>query len=253
MTPIVLDIEEAVPRHLAEDAAEAFYWIVDSAFTHYDDPDFEFGKRTLNDVSRMPLAIYRLLNQLQEREFIARVEKWTGITGLVADPGLWGGGVHVTQPGGYLAMHRDFNVLPTSYCDPVPLRRAVNLIMYLTPNWDRGWGGELEIAESYDGRTMRTRKIEPWFGSTVLFDPSETFHGHPHPYQGATPRQSVAVYYYVREAVPQDQWRSTEYLSLPWKADTPEAQRKRMERSFARLRYAKWWPQGGWDGNGSPA
>lgn len=253
MTPIVLDGEDVASRQSIEDAADAIYWIADAAFTRYCDPDFEFGKAAMNDVSRMPLGVYRLIQQLQSSAFVARVEKWTGITGLVADPGLWGGGVHVTQPGGYLAMHRDFNVLPTSYRDAVPLRRAVNLIMYLTPNWDRGWGGELEIAEHYDGETMRTRNIEPWFGSTVLFDPSETFHGHPHPYRGPVPRQSIAVYYYVREAVPQSQWRSTEYLPLPWKKDTAEAQEKRRQRAHARTRYAKWWPKDGWDGNGSPA
>ncbi len=244
MTPIILDIEDCVHRYHVEEAAEDIGRIPEDAFTRYDDADFEFGKRALNDVGKMPLSVYRLLNMLQERAFIARVEKWTGVRGLIADHGLWGGGVHVTEPGGYLAMHRDFNVLPTSYCDPVPLRRAINLIMYLTPNWDRGWGGELEIAGH--------EKIEPWFGSTVLFDPSETFHGHPHPYRGPVPRQSVAVYYYVREAVPRSQWRSTQYQPLPWKEDTGEAKHKRGVRADAPSRYAKWWPQDGWDGNGSP-
>ena len=244
MTPIVLDIKDVVHRFYAEEAADSFYWISDTAFTQYTDPDFEWGKKTLNDVSRMPMSIYRLLNQLQEPEFIARVEQWTGISGLIADHGLWGGGVHVTGPGGYLAMHRDFNVLPISYGDAVPLRRAINLIMYLTPNWDKPWGGELTIS-GYGN-------VEPWFGTTVLFDPSETFHGHPHPYRGPVPRQSIAVYYYVREAVPQSQWRSTEYLPLPWKDDTVEAQEKRRQRADARTRYAKWWPKDGWDGNGSP-
>jgi hypothetical protein len=251
MNPIILDIGNVVPCFVAEEVADCIPLIPESAFTRYEDPDFEFGKRAMNDFGKMPWPLWELLDTLQSSHFIRRVEKWTGIQGLIADRKLWGGGVHVTEKGGYLAMHRDFNVLPTSYRDPVPMRRAVNLIMYLTPNWDRGWGGELEIAESLDGGVMRTRKVEPWFGSAVLFDPSQVFHGHPHPYQGATPRQSVAVYYYVREAVPMDQWRSTEYLSLPWKKDTLEAQKKRMERAFARLRYAKWWPES-FDANGSP-
>ena len=245
MAPIVFDIEDAVDRVYAELAADDFRFIGEQSMAKYDDPDFEFGKRALNDVSKMPGGIYRLIHKLQSDVFIRRVEKWSGIRGLIADHGLWGGGVHMTMPGGYLAMHRDFNVLPTSYCDPVPLRRALNLIMYLTPNWDRPWGGELEIEGA--------GKLEPWFGRTVLFDPTESFHGHPHPYRGPVPRQSVAVYYYVREAVPRGRWRSTQYRPLPWKRDTAEAAEKRRQRADARTRYAKWWPHDGWDCNGSPA
>lgn len=244
MKPMLFDIEEITHRYYAEEAASDFRWISEHAMTKYDDPDFEFGKRSLNDISRMPGSIYRIIQQLQSDAFIARVETWTGIKGLVRDDGLWGGGAHVTLPGGYLAMHRDFNVLPTSYYDPVPLRRALNLIMYLTPNWDVSSSGELRIEGS--------EPVSPWFGSTVIFDPSETYHGHPFPYRGAEPRQSIAVYYYVREAVPQEQWRSTQYLALPWKDDTDEARAKRVQRADARQRYAKWWPAS-WDANGSPA
>lgn len=244
MTPIILDIEDIVHGYMAECAAEEIPAIPEESFTKYVDPDFEYLKCACNDARKIPTWTGRLIEHLQSDVFIGRVEKWTGISGLARDDSLWGGGVHVTLPGGYLAMHRDFNVLPTSYRDEVQMRRAVNLIMYLTPGWEPSWGGELHI----EGHPS----IEPWFGSTAIFDPSETFHGHPYPYMGKVPRQSIAVYYYVREKVPQSQWRSTQYLPLPWRDDTPDAKRKRAERADARKRYAKWWPQG-WDGNGSPA
>lgn len=251
MTPIVID-EGLFPNVLLREAAQDFAALPADRMTEYADPDFEYGKRTMNDLSQMPSGLRYVIESAMTPAFVRHLEYRTGLKDLVTDSGLWGGGAHVTMPGGYLAMHRDFNVLPTSYRDAVPLRRVLNLIVYLTEGWSHGWGGELEI-ENRNGSDIDVRTISPLFGRAVLFDPSETFHGHPHPYRGPVPRQSIAVYYYVRERVPQSQWRSTEYLSLPWKKDTLEAQKKRMERSFARLRYAKWWPQDGWDANGSPA
>lgn len=237
MTPIVLQSGGVIPHDLCVDAADAFHALDHASMTCYDDPDFEFRKLALNDVSKMPEAIADLIAHLQSRSFIWEMEAMTGILGLECDPGLWGGGVHVTLPGGYLAMHRDFNVLPTSYRDPVPLRRALNLIVYLTPNYHVDMGGELRI-ERENGHLQ----VAPRFGRAVLFDPTSVFHGHPFAWNGVVPRQSVAVYYYVRENVPQAQWRSTEYLPLPWKEDTPEARMKRVARANARERYARYWP-----------
>src|SRR5688572_28061866 len=43
---------------------------------------------------------------------IAMVEQATGITGLFADPELFGAGLHCIPPGGFLKLHCDFNVHP---------------------------------------------------------------------------------------------------------------------------------------------
>lgn len=237
---MILEVGGVIPRELAVDASDAFTGIEYENMVQYEDPDFEFRKCALNRVDAMPEAIADLIAHLQSRQFVWELEAMTGILGLETDPNLWGGGIHATLPGGYLALHRDFNVLPTSYRDPVPLRRALNLILYLTPNYLPEWGGQLELWD--ETGTNQRLQVAPEFGRAVLFDPSRNFHGHPHPWNAMWPRQSVAVYYYVRENVPQDHWRSTEYLPLPWKEDTAEARMKRVARANARERYARYWP-----------
>lgn len=241
MDAIILEAGNVIPNHMLVDAADAFHALPVESMTRYDDPDFEFRKLALNDMEKLPQAIVELIGHLHSRSFVDELEAMTGISGILYDPLLWGGGAHVTLPGGYLALHRDFNVLPTSYRSPFcTLRRALNLIVYLTPHYSGEWGGQLEIWD--ETGTEQRLQIAPEFGRAVLFDPARSFHGHPHPWKAIVPRQSVAVYYYVRENVPMDQWRSTEYLPLPWKEDTAEARQKRRERADARKRYARYWP-----------
>jgi len=109
------------------------------------------------------------------------------IPGLVCDPELVGGGWHCIPRGGFLKTHVDFNHL-NGYT------RRLNLLLYLSPGWDRSWGGELRLCD---------RVIEPLFNRCVVFETSEkSWHGHPEPLtcpEGES-RNSIALYYYTKGA-----------------------------------------------------
>jgi hypothetical protein len=133
-----------------------------------------------------------LIAQLNGGRFITFLEQLTGIEGLVADPHLRGGGLHEIRQGGLLGVHADFNVHPR-----LKLYRRLNLLIYLNQDWQREWGGELELWDRGGERCVR--QIEPTFNRALLFDTSNySYHGHPHPL--ACPpdrsRKSVALYYY---------------------------------------------------------
>ena len=51
----------------------------------------------------------KLLYSLNSGAFLAFLERLTGINGLIADPHLRGGGVHIIRRGGKLGIHADFN------------------------------------------------------------------------------------------------------------------------------------------------
>lgn len=157
-----------------------------------DGSEAQLGKEWLSRERLVPLPYRRLYWELNNNPFVGFLEKITGISGLIADPHLAGGGVHSTKPGGYLKVHADFNKHPTLNLD-----RRLNLLIYLNEDWSPDFGGDLELWTA-DMQTC-VKKIAPIAGRCVIFRTSSTsFHGHPHPL--ACPedrtRRSIALYYY---------------------------------------------------------
>ncbi|HEV7920240.1 MAG TPA: 2OG-Fe(II) oxygenase [Thermoanaerobaculia bacterium] len=138
-------------------------------------------------------AIRRFLDAMNGFEMVLFLEQLTGIEGLIPDPYFAGGGLHQTEPGGYLKIHSDFNVHPK-----LKLDRRLNMLIYLNRDWREEWGGHLELWDG-DLRACRERVL-PLFNRTVVFSTTDrSYHGHPHPLlspPGVT-RKSVSLYYYT--------------------------------------------------------
>jgi hypothetical protein len=212
---------------------DEFLALEDSEFVHYANPYFEYEKYAMNDQNKMPENLVKLFRYIHSDEFIKSISGVTGIEDLLVDEKRWGGGLHKTKEGGYLSIHKDFNILPTTYNDDKQMLRCINLIGYLNSNWKPGDGGELEFWNSEGAVEV----IEPKFNRWVLFDTRNNFHGHPYPYQGESPRISIASYYYIRTNVIEDEWSSTEYLKLPWMDESEEYSAERKKRADHKLRY----------------
>ena len=152
-------------------------------------------KWSTNDASQVGPFTAALIAQLNAGFFVSFLEELTGISGLVPDPHLRGGGLHEIRQGGLLGVHADFNIHPR-----LKLYRRLNLLIYLNKDWQESWGGALELWDRSGQRCVRA--IQPVFNRAVLFDTSNfSYHGHPHPL-GCPPertRKSVALYYYSLE------------------------------------------------------
>ena len=112
-----------------------------------------------------------------------------GISGLSME--TIGGGYHCIEPGGFLAVHTDFNRSPETQ-----RYRRLNLIIYLNDDWDDD-GGHLEIWDA----ESRVVDIAPEFNRTVVFETSDrSWHGHPLAAQRW--RRSVAAYFFTEEPPP---------------------------------------------------
>jgi len=122
--------------------------------------------------------------------FLSRV---TGVEGVHADHRYnWGGGYHFLPKGGFLNVHKDFNIHP--YTNE---HRRLNAILYLNRGWRDQDGGQLELWDME--RKERFASIVPIFNRLVIFETSEaSYHGNPEKVvRDDQPRMSYSLYYYT--------------------------------------------------------
>jgi Rps23 Pro-64 3,4-dihydroxylase Tpa1-like proline 4-hydroxylase len=151
-------------------------------------------KVQITDASQFAEPVRRLNRLLASQAFIDVLEQVTGIPKLLPDPALQGAGMHIMGPGGNLGVHLDFNYLRSAN-----LWRRVNLLVYLTPDWDPAWGGEFDL---WDPEVKECLEVfEPRFNRCAAFNTTtESFHGvrEIRCPEGVT-RNSFAVFYYTEQ------------------------------------------------------
>jgi len=152
------------------------------------------GKSAIEDEELMGLYTRILFGALKSSNFIAFLERLSGITSLIPDPHYRGSGLHFTSsPHGKLDVHADFNRYK-----PYQLDRRVNAFIFLNPDWPDDYGGHLELWSS-DMRSCGQR-ILPVLGRFVVFSSTDfSYHGHPAPLTAPAgrARRSMALYYYT--------------------------------------------------------
>jgi hypothetical protein len=143
-------------------------------------------------------------------EFVAYLEKLTGIGSLIPDYTMDGGGLHMTKRGGHLNIHADFSTHHTHET----WARRVNILLYLNEEWHDDWGGKLELWDK--DMTACQGRVSPAGNRMLVFTTSDdSFHGHP---DGLTcppdmARRSLAMYYFTEEAAPVR--KATNYQARP--------------------------------------
>jgi len=124
--------------------------------------DCEKGKRTSRRLDCQP-AWAATLAWMR-----GQAAEWSARLGYAVedDPTLHGGGFHVTEPGGYLSCHLDYDLSPV-----VPgKRRALNLIGFLNPEWREEWGGALCLCDPVGSVVQR---FIPKPGRLVAFETND--------------------------------------------------------------------------------
>jgi len=193
----------------ARRAKDSFPAVEDDGWIHYVHVNEK--KHGLNKMDLIPDFLQQVIRELNSDRFVGMLSELTGIPGLKADPSLEGGGLHQTQRGGFLNIHADFTVHPHKR----NWSRRVNLLVYLSENWQPEYKGDLELW-TRDMKECAT-KILPTFNRVVVFNTDDdSYHGLPEPIQcpaGMT-RKSIALYYFTEEDnAPRK--RSTNYRARP--------------------------------------
>lgn len=163
------------------------FWMV------YDNPIER--KLACSDIQLLPDYVRHLFDALCSPQMVSVMEKVTGIQGLLPDPYLHGGGMHMHPPGGKLDMHLDYSIHPRS-----AMERRLNLIVYLNQDWQPEYGGALELWEAHENGDIKecVQKVHASYNKGALFRTSDySYHGLPDEIScpSGMARRSIAVYY----------------------------------------------------------
>jgi len=165
----------------------------DVRWRRYDNPIER--KSLINHWDAFPPETYSVLEFLNSPTFTRYVGShfWPDAP-LMSDPGLNGGGWHLHGRGEKLNVHLDYSLHPK-----LGMQRVLNLIVYLTPQWDPSWGGGLGLwAGDRESPQVLEKAVDCVFNRAVLFDTTgNSWHGLPDPLECPEDvrRQSLAVYY----------------------------------------------------------
>ena len=168
-----------------------------------EDMRSEFGRKSrkhaAHDITAIGPAFRRWDEALRSSEFIGMLERITGIDHLLHDPEYHGAGTHNNMNGQGMDVHIDFNLHRTT-----GYHRRLNLIIYLGPDWDPAWGGNLELhKDPWDRENDYFKSYPPFCNHAVLFETNEySWHGFdnirlPEDRQDVS-RKSLTVYYYTK-------------------------------------------------------
>jgi Rps23 Pro-64 3,4-dihydroxylase Tpa1-like proline 4-hydroxylase len=188
-----------VDNFLTQEQAQALYEEVlqtqqdETNWNKYDNPLEK--KFSLSRWDQLPKNVYAFLLALSDERVVQFIEDITGISGLIPDSGLHGGGIHMHRNGGKLNLHQDYSIHPKT-----GLQRRLNVIFYLGKEWEPSWGGGLELHEhnpETNRPKYRVKTVDYTWNRMVLFDTIQSWHGFPDP---ITPpddkyRLSLAFYY----------------------------------------------------------
>jgi len=201
---------------------------------------FEYGnnlenKKLHNLWNLFPKVMYNVFHELNGSVFIDNVKELTGIEKLYPDLGLHGGGCHLHARGGKLNVHKDYSIHPK-----LKLHRKLNIIIYLTPEWDLSWGGGLELWSSKeDGRPNKVEHyVDCIFNRAVIFDTTQnSWHGLPEPIECPENfyRKSLAIYYLTDPPAGVDDRERALFAPHKEQADNPEILELIKQRSDATL------------------
>ncbi len=144
-----------------------------------------------NDIQKMPQTFQNLFDALASPTIINIFRKITGIPDLEADEYLHGSGLHLHPRNGRLMLHLDYEKHPLS-----GKQRRLNLILYLSKDWDPAWKGATELWDESVTRCEVSSEVV--FNRAIVFQTNEmSWHGVPEIIRcpRGTYRKTLAFYY----------------------------------------------------------
>jgi Rps23 Pro-64 3,4-dihydroxylase Tpa1-like proline 4-hydroxylase len=192
---VVIDnfFKEDVAKDIANDLPSDYEENVDGKYDNVIEK-----KRTVQNWLKFKKNVYKAMSYLIGSEFTQHLRILTQQPELVADYGLHGGGIHMHQAGDYLNVHLDYDIHPK-----MDMKRKLNLIVYMNPNWQESWGGNLGLW-SHDEETQQPKdcieSIPPFFNRAVIFDTTQnSWHGVTEGINSPVGeyRKSLATYYLI--------------------------------------------------------
>ena len=178
--------------------------------------------------------LFKYLNSSQYLNFLQEISSIR--EKILPDKTLNGGGLHEIKRGGVLKIHTDFNKHPSKNLD-----RRINVLIYLNKNWNKKYGGELELWNKTMNKCVK--KVLPSFNTMVIFSTND-FTNHGHPNQLKCPklysRKSIATYYFskgrpVQEVIKLNKKNRTEFKNRKGKENEVIIKNEYLKNVFRKL------------------
>lgn len=129
-------VDDLLPDTLAHMIADAFPQVEAMKYKS----TLRERKYVSSQMNKHNKLIEEALFAFHDARIIALVEKITAHTPLYADPMLYAGGISRMERGGFLNPHLD-----NSHDKERKRWRSLNLLYYVSPNWQAHFGGNLEL------------------------------------------------------------------------------------------------------------
>ena len=232
-----ISFKNFLPIKVAEEIHDNFPSTEDLNYYSYDNPLEK--KLAYDKVYNLHESITNLFTQFSSPTFLIFLEKLTGIEGLIPDPYFRGGGIHISETGGKLDIHIDFNKHPK-----LKLERRLNVLIYFNKDWQHSWNGDFQIWEGFkdekgEHHLLKLRdRVYPIFNTFACFNTSEkSYNGFPDSIKcpASENRKSLAFYYYTVDRPEEElvESHSTVYVKRPGDSDDLDSLRK--QRNKGRL------------------
>lgn len=158
------------------------------------------GKAVNEDLIGLGGVYQQFGRYVQAQEFLELISQLTGVDNLIPDPSFYGGGTHENLHGQELDPHIDFNFDERHW-----YHRRLNLLIYLNPQWQADWGGNLELhSNPRQPEENKIKSFVPIFNRCLIFETNEhSWHGFSQinlpENQRHLSRKSLSIYLYTKE------------------------------------------------------
>ncbi len=156
-------IDNLLPNKICDDIYKSFPSNISSYYTRRS---FRESKKTSANVSFFAQNLCDALFAFQDNKIINLISEITNMENLEADEKLYAGGISVMSKNDFLNPHIDnsHNISRNRY-------RRLNLLYYVTPDWDISDGGNFEL---WDNSVKNTKTITPKFNRLIIMETNKT-------------------------------------------------------------------------------
>lgn len=157
-----------------------------------------FKSQILNDITY----------SFQEKNVTNEIEEITGINHLIPDESLYAGGISRMDKGHFLNPHID-----NSHNADRSLYRRLNLLFYVTPDYQDGFGGDLEL---WDNKVITPVKIGSPFNRLIVMETNKKSWHSVDPVKYNVKRCCVSNYLFTANSPDNsDYYHVTSFLGRP--------------------------------------
>ena len=156
-------IDNLLPNKICNDIYNLFPSNLSSFYTR---KSFRESKKTSANINLYDEKLRETLFAFQEKKVINLISEITNMDNLEADKSLYAGGLSVMNKNDFLNPHIDnsHNISRNRY-------RRLNLLYYITPDWDISNGGNFEL---WDNNVKNTKTITSKFNRLIIMETNKT-------------------------------------------------------------------------------